>query len=350
MSESALTFATHEHPGAGWDDFVLARPTSSVYMLGGWTLLARDVFGHTAYFIEARDHAGNLAGVLPLVRQKSLLFGDSLTSVPFFNYGGALADTPDVTQVLMEHARSLAQKLGCRYLELRDVQQWPGEWRVRTDKVTLLLDLPVDFASLSKQLGAKLRSQVKRAERESHRVRVGGKELLRDFYAVFAHNMRDLGTPVYPPRFFEAIFDRFSDYCQIVIVDGAGVPSAAGFLIIANGRAEIPWAACLPEAKKRGFNMKLYWEVLAAAIERRCSVFDFGRSTVDAGTYRFKKQWGAVPRQLYWHRWERGASSDVSQVSIHESKLLQCATAVWKRLPLPVANRLGPLVSGSLPW
>jgi FemAB-related protein (PEP-CTERM system-associated) len=346
----APTLATGAQPSADWDAFVRARPQASLYQYSGWALLARDVFGHAAYFVECRDSGGALTGVLPLVRQKSILFGSSLTSVPFFNYGGALADTPEVTQALMEHARSLAQKLGCKYLEFRDAQQWPGEWRVRTDKVTLVLDLPPDFAVLAKKLGAKLRSQVKRAERENHRVRIGGRELLPDFYSVFAHNMRDLGTPVYPLRFFEAVFARFSEYCQLVVVDADDAPAAAGFLVIANGRAEIPWAACLPEPKRRGFNMKLYWEVLSTAIGRNCSVFDFGRSTVDAGTYKFKQQWGAVPQQLYWHRWERDMDSVGPQPASRDSRLLHYATAVWKRLPLPVANKLGPLVSGSLPW
>ncbi|MDB6091113.1 MAG: hypothetical protein JWN85_3897 [Gammaproteobacteria bacterium] len=350
MLGPAVALATCEHPSADWDPFVRARPAASVYLLGGWALLARHVFGHAAYFIEARDQARNLVGVLPLVRQKSLLFGDSLTSVPFFNYGGALADTAELTQALMEHARSLAQQLGCDHLEFRDAQQRPGEWRVRTDKVTLLLDLPADFDALSKQLGAKLRSQVKRAERETPSVRVGGAALLDDFYDVFCRTMRDLGTPVYPRRFFAQILERCGHDCLLVVIDRGGQPAAAAFLVISNGRAEIPWAACREDAKPAGFNMKLYWEVLRAVIERGCRQFDFGRSTIDSGTYRFKLQWGARALQLYWHRWERGAATAEVAAPASEGRVMRCATAIWKRLPLRVANTLGPLVSPSLPW
>ena len=346
------TFATVAHPSADWDAFVRGRPAASVYHSSGWTLLARDVFGHSAYFVECRDPAGTLTGILPLVRQKSLLFGSSLTSVPFFNYGGALADTPELARALMEHARSLAQTLRCRYLEFRDVHRQPGEWRVRTDKVTLILELPADFATLSKQLGAKLRSQVKRSDRESPSVRVGGAELLDDFYGVFCRTMRDLGTPVYPRRFFAAILERFPNECLLVVVSRAGAPAAAAFLVIADGRAEIPWAACRDDAKQAGFNMRLYWEVLRIIVERGCRQFDFGRSTVDSGTYRFKLQWGAKPLQLHWHRWEReGSTGDADAAGpASEGKLMQYATEVWKRLPLGVANTLGPLVSPSLPW
>ena len=346
----SLSLATCERPSPDWDDFVRSRPQASPYLLGGWAELAREVFGHSAYFIEARDSAAALQGVLPLVRQKSLVFGAFLTSMPFFNYGGALADTPEVTAALMEHGRALAQRLQCRYLEFRDVAQRPGTWRMRTDKVTLVLDLPADFESLSKQLGSKLRSQVKRVERESPSVRTGAAELLPDFYDIFCRTMHELGTPVYPQRFFARILERFPDQCVLVLIDRAGRPAAAGFLVIANGRAEIPWAGCREDAKPLGFNMKLYWEVLRTAVERQCRQFDFGRSSVDSGTYRFKLQWGAKPQQLYWHRWERGAEDVTAAPQAGDGRLMRYATSAWKRLPLGIANTLGPIVSPSLPW
>jgi serine/alanine adding enzyme len=337
-------------PGADWDAFVRSRPAASVYALSGWSQLAQEVFGHRAYFIEARDSAKVLCGVLPLVHQRSLVFGGFATSVPFFNYGGAVSDSSHVAGQLMAAARSLAIELRCKYLESRDVEPHAGDWLVRTDKVSMLLDLPADGAALSKQLGAKLRSQIKRADRESPSVRSGGRELLGDFYELFCRNMRDLGTPVYPRKFFAAILERFPSLCQLVIVDRAGRPAAAGFLVFANGRAEIPWAACRQEDKPAGFNMKLYWEVLCAAIARGCTQLDFGRSTVDSGTYHFKKQWGARPLQLHWHRWERNPQSHGAARPASQGRVMQYATAVWQRLPLPVANALGPLVSPSLPW
>ena len=346
------TPVTRTEPSADWDAFVRARPGASIYQLSGWSLLAREVFGHRAFFVEAREPSGALSGILPLVQQKSLLFGSFLTSVPFFNYGGALADASSTVQALMEQGRSLAQELGCRYLEFRDSSPQPGQWRVRTDKVTLVLDLPADFTALSKQLGSKLRSQVKRAERESPSARVGGPELLSDFYDIFSRTMRDLGTPVYPRRFFAAILERFPNESRLVIVDRAGQPAAAAFLVLANGRAEIPWAACRDDAKAAGFNMRLYWEVLRVVVELGCRQFDFGRSSVDSGTYRFKLQWGAKPQQLYWHRWERGipAGDDNAPSPASQGRLMGYATAVWKHLPLAVANTLGPLLSPSLPW
>jgi serine/alanine adding enzyme len=204
--------------------------------------------------------------------------------------------------------------------------------------------------ALGRQLGSKLRSQVKRSDRESVAVRSGGIELLDDFYDVFAHNMRDLGTPVYPKRFFRMILERFPAITQLLVLDLKGQAAAAGFLVMDAGRAEIPWASCRAEAKPFGLNMRLYWEVLSYVIARGCTSFDFGRSTLDSGTFKFKRQWGAEPLQLYWHRWERNPPPADAAGTMSEGRLMQYATRIWQKLPIGIANFLGPIVSPGLPW
>jgi FemAB-related protein (PEP-CTERM system-associated) len=342
MSARGATITAQALPSPDWDAFVTRQAPPQPYWHSGWVLLARDVFGHTPRFLEARDSSGTLLGVLPLVRQSSLLLGSFITSLPFFNYGGALCEDDAVASQLMQAAREWAVDSRSRYLEIRDVRLRASDWQLRTDKVSMILDLPDSFDELGKQLGSKLRSQVKRADRENPVLRTGGMELLDDFYDVFARNMRDLGTPVYPRRFFGTILERFADACRVLVIYRESVPHAAGCLVFHGSGVEIPWASCTAQGKTWGFNMRLYWDALALAIERGTHRFDFGRSTLDSGTFRFKKQWGAKPLQLHWHRWDREPAG--------EGRMMEYATAIWQRLPLGVANVLGPLVSPSLPW
>ena len=339
-----------ETPSQDWDAFVMQAPDASLYHLSGWTELAREVFGHRTLFVESRGRAGSLIGVLPVVQQRSWLMGNFATSVAFFNYGGALAVDLDVARQMMVRASETAEKLACRFLEFRDTQARPGDWATRTDKIVLRLELAATFDDLSKRLGSKVRSQVKRAEREGVQCKTGTSALIDDFYAVFAENMRDLGTPVYPKRFFEAILRRFERYCQLVVIDWRGQPIAAAFLVFWRGRAEVPWACCRAEGKPLGMNMKLYWELLSLSIARGCNVFDFGRSTAGAGTDRFKRQWGAQPTRVYWYRWERGGHRSEIAAGEERGRAMRIATAVWQKLPLRIANALGPFVSGALPW
>ncbi len=348
-----MTTAVHQGvPPAGWDDYVARHPDASAYHASAWPRAVAGVFRLPAYYLTAEGADGRLAGVLPLVRQRSLLFGDRLTSLPFFNYGGALADDAPTRAALMQQAVQLARTLGAGLVECRDLVPPPVDWPLRTDKVTLVLDLPGTVEALDRQLGSKLRSQVKRATREQPELRIGGAELLDDFYAPFCEVMRDLGTPVYPRRFFERLLAAVPEACTIVSVRIGGVPMGAGWLVAHRGTLEIPWAATTAAAKPLAVNMFLYHEVLKLAVQRGLQRFDFGRSTLDSGPYRFKRQWGAEPVALHWAQWRSKPAGEPGEAATAPGQggLMQRAKAAWSRLPLGVANRLGPLISPKLPW
>jgi len=330
-----------------WDSFVQSRPGASVYHLSRWQGVIESVFGHPLECWGAWSANGCLLGVLPVVRLRSRLFGDYQVSVPYFNYGGAVGVSAEIEERLMRHAGEAAGELGCSHVEFRDRAARDG-WTARTDKVAMELALPDDPETLWKALGGKLRAQVRRPLKEEGITVVrGGAGLLDDFYAVFARNMRDLGTPVYPRRFFAAILEAFPERARIVVVRHRATPVAAAFLIDYRRRMEIPWASSVREYNRLGVTMLLYWEVLRLAIERGNQVFDFGRSTVDAGTYRFKKQWGAQPRQLHWHYWLKGGG-EPPRLNPDNPKY-RLAIRAWQRLPLAVANRLGPMIVKNLP-
>ena len=327
--------------------FVEVHETSSIYHLPAWCELIRKVFGHRFYYVYADSTEKQITGVLPLVRLTSRLFGDYLVSMPFFNYGGAVGVNEQIEQSLMQRAVDLGKSLGVSHIEFRGDKVKQGDWNVRTDKVNMLLDLPAEEEVLWKALGAKRRSQINRPLREGVDVQIGGLELLDKFYEVFARNMRDLGTPVYGKEFFAEILKVFPNYSTIVLVQLKGKPAGAAFLIGFRGFLEIPWASTVSDYNKFGINMFMYWEVLKFAITKGYKTFDFGRSTIDSGTYRFKKQWGAEPKQLYWHYWLRDGQS-MPQLTPSNPKY-QLAIKTWQRLPLFVANWIGPKIVKNLP-
>ena len=348
-----MRIALHkELPAAGWDAYVDRHPQASAYHRSEWPRAVARLFRLGSWFLSAHGPDERLCGVLPLVRQKSLLFGDRLTSLPYFNYGGALADDAAIRRALMERAAELCRELGADQVEFRDVELPPVEWPMRTDKVTMLLDLPDSVEALDRQLGSKLRSQVKRALREQPELRVGGAELLDDFYGPFCEVMHELGTPVYPRDFFAALLEAVPAACTIVSVRIGGVPMGTAWLVQHRDTLEIPWAATTAAAKPRAVNMFLYHEVLKLAVTRGLGRFDFGRSTVDSGPYRFKKQWGARPIPLHWTQWtpQVGKTRPETTKPPESGGFMSRATIAWSRLPLGVANRLGPLISPKLPW
>jgi FemAB-related protein (PEP-CTERM system-associated) len=249
---------------------------------------------------------------------------------------------------LHERAIEIAKKISASHIEFRDV----GNIGIRgmperIDKVSMRLDLPDDADELWTALGSKLRSQIKRPLREKPVVKAGGADLLDDFYKVFARNMRDLGTPVYSKTFFHTILEKFARQCHLVVIFKDNSPVAAGFLIGYEGVMEIPWASSVKEFNKYGFNMLMYWEALKLSVEHGYKKFDFGRSSHGSGTYRFKKQWGAQPVQLHWHYWLMDGD-EVPMINPSNPKY-NLAIKIWKRLPVPVANLIGPKLVKNLP-
>lgn len=331
---------------AEWDAFVATRPRATLYHDSRWATVIESSMRQRTTSLLARGEDGNVIGVLPLCQLRSAFFGDFAVSLPYFNYGGALGTSRLVEEALMEEASQQAAQDGLRHVEFRDTSARYG-WRHRDDKVTMVRRLPDSTKELSGELGSKVRSQIRRAQRENISVRYGDDAAqLSAFYDVFATNMRDLGTPVYHRGFFESILECWADRAGILTVKLAGRPVGGAFLIRHRDTLEIPWASTLRATNRLGINMLMYWEALSFAIEQKCRYFDFGRSTRDSGTFRFKSQWGASPVQLYWHYWTTAA--DLPKIN-PDNPRYRNAIALWRRLPVRVTRWIGPRISRSLP-
>jgi FemAB-related protein (PEP-CTERM system-associated) len=209
------------------------------------------------------------------------------------------------------------------------------------------LTLPKTSQVLLDSFPAKLRSQIRRAEKEKMIVRQGGREEVTAFFKVYSRNMRDLGTPVYPRRFFDRVMEVFSKASQIFTVYHNDFPVASGLVVGFKDRLEIPWASSIREYNRFGVNMLLYWSILEYACKQAYTVFDFGRSTPGSGTYHFKEQWGARPVPLHWYYW-LAPGETLPNLSPRNPKY-KLAIKVWQRLPISVAKVMGPLISRGLP-
>ncbi len=328
-----------------WNRYLDSNPAASIYHRSEWKTLIKDVFGHHGYYFYAHNN-GKITGVLPLIRLKSGLFGDFMVSMPYFNYGGAIADSPSIEQALMQSANRLAEKLGITHIEYRDDVEREG-LPVRSEKVNMILTLADNSDTLWDTFPSKLRSQIRRAQREDVRLKTGNKDCLDDFYTVFSRNMRDLGTPVYGKAFFMEILQCFTAQSKIVIVYLKGKPVAAAFLLGHKHTLEIPWASTINDVNHLSINMLLYWEVLKFAINNQYRYFDFGRSSKDSGTFRFKRQWGARPKQLYWHYWLPN-NAKLPELNPNNPKYM-LAISLWKKLPVSITRFIGPSIVKNLP-
>ena len=158
--------------------------------------------------------------------------------------------------------------------------------------------------------------------------------------------MRDLGTPVYSSALFRSALNQFPDHIEFCVVRLGGNPIAAAMLSHGLGITEVPSASSLREYNSTCANMLMYWKLLVRAIERHQTIFDFGRSSLDSSTYRFKQQWGAMPGISVWNYHVRqGDHSRMRPAHPRNQRLIK----IWRRLPLPLSRLLGPNIVRAIP-
>lgn len=343
LSVSALDPAD----GAKWDRFV-GEAEGTFCHLAAWGPLLRQVMGAEPLYRVARDPTGRWAGILPLFRVKSLLFGHYLVSVPYLNYGGPLG-TEGARRVLVESATREARESGADLMELRlrtPLETLPDGVRRSDRKITVVLDLPDDPRVLFEDtFRSKLRSQIRRPMKEGMEFRAGPDQVV-PFLSVFQRNMRDLGTPVLPAPLFRRLPDVFGERVTFGTVYHGDVPVAVGCGFALGGEFEMTWASSLSEYNRLSPNMLLYWGFMERAIELGLDTFNFGRCTPGSGTHRFKRQWETRDEPLPWLQW---SEDDVEATPSPESGRYALAIRAWQRLPLAVANLVGPFLSRRIP-
>lgn len=326
-----------------WDSYVMASDEASFFHLSGWQKVMQQAFRHkTYYFFYEQDH--QIIGILPLVHINSLLFGNALISNAFCVYGGILASNEQVFDALQKRAQQLARELGVDYLEMRNRRQchsdWPHKELYVTFRKTLDVDHDKNMAAIPRKQRAMVRSGIKAG------LSSVVDESIERFYQAYSESVRNLGTPVFPKQYFQILKDVFGDDCEILTVerDGHLIASVMSFYF----KDEVlPYygggTALARDVKGNDF---MYWEVMRRAVDRGCRVFDYGRSKVGTGSYRFKKHWGFEPESLFYEI-DLVKAQQIPDINPLNPKY-RLFIAAWKKLPLPVSQLLGPWLARDL--
>jgi len=304
-----------------------------------------EAFGFRAHYLVARE-GRHIEGVLPLFEVSGLLGQRALVSVPYAVYGGVCATSAAARQALVNAAVALGRDCKAEYVELRQRRDLGLGLPTKTRYVTFARAIAKNEEENAAAIPRKQRRMTRQGARYGLTTTLD-RDHLDAFYAIYARNLRNLGTPVFPRRLLHAILDAFDKECQILIVR-RDRRIVAGVLTLFYEDQVLPYyGAALREPDVPGINDFMYWELMCHAARAGYRVFDFGRSREGTGSYEFKRHWGFEPVPLpYQYALLRGDAMPDRSPSNPRFRL---ATEVWKRLPLPVANVLGPLVTRYLP-
>jgi FemAB-related protein (PEP-CTERM system-associated) len=329
---------------ARWDAFVMSCPQATFFHRAGWQRVLQRVFRHDTYFLYA-EVDGRIEGVLPLAHVKSLLFGHSLVSLPFAVYGGVAASSPQAADALERSAQELGQQLGVAHLEMRNVAprhaDWPSQDLYVTFRKSILPDPEANLLAIPRKQRAMVRKGIARGL---------GSEIdpeIDRFFALYADNVHRHGTPGLPKRYFEALQREFGADCDVQIVTGADGRPLSGVLSFYFRDEVLPYyAGDDPAARELAANDFKYWELMRRACARGFKVFDYGRSKRGTGSYAFKTNWGFEPQPLHYEY--RLYKRDAVPQNNPANPRFQLLIAAWRRMPIGMANWLGPIVVRNL--
>lgn len=331
-----------EDDAARWDAFVDAAPGAAFFHLFGWKGILGNALGHRTFYLAAEED-GELRAVLPLVRVRSRLFGDTLSSLAFCAHAGTLSTSAEAATRVEDEALDLARRLGVDSLEYRRTSPG-GAGRLTKDLYdTFAKPIEPDADANMKAIRSKQRNVIRKGMKSGL---VSREDDLDGFYPAYAESVRNLGTPVFPRALFAAIHAAFPGRTEFfsACLDGRVISSAMNFY---HRDAVCPyfWGGVY-DARRLSGNDFLAWEILCRAAARGCTRFDFGRSKKGTGSYRWKENLGFEPAPLYYE-YDLVKADSVPDVNPLNPKY-RLFVSLWKKLPLPVATRLGPFLARNL--
>jgi len=329
---------------ARWEAFVASCPQATFFHKAGWQTIIRDVFRHDTYFLYA-EVDGKIQGVLPLAHVNSRLFGNALTGLPFTVYGGVAAKSECAVEALETEAQRLAQKLGADHLELRNVQRRHTDWPLQDLYVTFRKEILPREEDNMLAIPRKQRAMVRKGIKSGLTSHIDPN--VDRFFDLFARNVHRHGTPALPKRYFQALMHTFGSDCEVLTVCGPdGRPLSSVLSFYFRDEVLAYYAGDDEAARDVAANDFKYWELMRRACDRGLKVFDYGRSKVGTGPYAFKKNWGFEPTPLHYE-YQLYKRDSIPQNNPNNAKY-QLLIATWRRMPLGLANWLGPFIVRNL--
>lgn len=341
MSSAVSILQPGDYPA--WDHFVDHHPQGSFYHKSGWHEVITRAYGHPCYFLYVKS-MGEIAGILPLVHNRSRLFGNALISTPFCIYGGVVANTPAIAEQLLAYARRLAKELKVDYLELRNRECQQG-MPVKHSHVLFGTELADDDDAILLGIKKKQRAVVRQslALGLSHQIETD----ISHFFRIYSESVRNLGTPVFPRRYFNILREVFAAESEILTVfDPQQRPVSSVLSFYYKDQVLPHYGGGTADARRLKSNDYMYYQLMCHARRQGCDYFDFGRSKVDTGAYRYKKHWGMTPVPLHY-QYDLVASTELPSVNANDPKYALFIN-LWKRLPLTASQWIGPMLSRSL--
>lgn len=329
---------------AKWDDYVLNHPNGTLFHLNAWKNVIEKSFGHKSTYLTA-ENQGRIVGIFPIFEIKSILFGHSFISIPFAEIGGPLTNSKAIEQTLLKKASKIADSHNAQYLEIRNRNKIPY-LKTKSLYYNFRKEIYSDHDENLKAIPRKSRAMVRNAIKKSL-VSETGHHFLLEFYKILALNYHRLGTPIFPKKYFKNFLSEYKENADILIVKTKEGKLAAAVLFFIYKDQMVPYYAGSDFTHRRlGPNDFMYWELMKMAVEKKCTIFDYGRSKEGTGSFSFKKHWGFKPEPLAY-QYHLAKADEIPNLSPANPKY-QKKIQMWQKMPHTMTKLIGPFIASSL--
>lgn len=340
---SVIIHEMQSEDSARWDQFVMNHPDATFFHRSGWKTVIEQAFGHKTWFLYAEKN-GELQGILPLAEVRSLLFGHSLSALPFCVYGGVVAKNDLARDQLELAAQELAKQLKVDYLEFRNFHSVHADWPRKDLYVTFRKEIDPDVERNMLDIPRKQRAMVRKGIKYGLVSEID--QSVDRFFHAYSNSVHRLGTPVFAKKYFRLLKDVFAEDCELltIVKDGKTISSVMSFYF----RDEVLpyYGGGTEEARQFAANDFMYWELMRSSCEKGFKVFDFGRSKRNSGSYSFKINWGFEAQPLHYE-YQLINSLTIPDHNPANPKY-QLFIKAWQKIPLTVANLIGPHIVKNL--
>jgi CelD/BcsL family acetyltransferase involved in cellulose biosynthesis len=281
-----------------WLRFSEGQPAATPFHHPAWSRVLAQTYGYRPFVLVQTAAGGRIEAGLPLVELRRALSRGQLASLPFTDYCPPLVAGDADPAGFAANLLRWRDRSGRPVVVLHEAAPTgAGVYHVSRG-VRHIVPLETSSERAFAALGSKVRSSIKKAQREDVRIRIGQSfDDLAPFYALHVETRRRLGVPVQPKRFMENVFRQMlaTELGFVILAYKDDRPIAAALFLAWNGNLIYKYAASDPHFWSLCPNNLVLWTAIEWGYHNGFRTLDLGRTDIEhRGLREFKSRWGAT--------------------------------------------------------
>ena len=319
-----------------WDDFIL-KNKGTIFQLFKWKNIIEKTTSYKPYYFYLEEN-NEIMAVLPAFLIKNIFFGNKLISVPYGDEAGPLGDATSVNIILDELIKN---NLNLDQIEIHRLDLENKNFIKSWNYYTFLINLNKSEQEILIGFDKKLRNIIKKTEKENLTIEeIASLKQLKIFYSIYQKNMHELGTPPLSFKFFKNLFiELYPNNLKAYLIKYNHIYIAGSIFLIDNETARWLHGVSHPKFKDLNSITLMIWNFIKTH-NTKLETLDLGSTRENSGNFDFKKKFSNNLKDRNW----KYLFFNKKIIIDPRTEELKTYIKVWKHIPTPICNLIGPLI------